>query len=134
MSADLDVRAYARAMRKAPTEAEYRMWGLLRRRNLGGLKFRRQAPVGRFIVDFLCFHPRLIVELDGSQHVDSDHDARRDAWLRAQGFKVIRIGNGAVFENPEDVCRRILIEAGIGSVSPSSSRARTGSLRDPVRG
>jgi very-short-patch-repair endonuclease len=61
----------ARQMRREPTEAERRMWRLLRDRRLGGFKFRRQEQLGRYIVDFVCFEQKLIVELDGSQHADS---------------------------------------------------------------
>ena len=66
----------ARQMRREPTEAERRMWRLLRDRRLGGFKFRRQEQLGRYIVDFVCFEQKLIVELDGSQHAESAYDAR----------------------------------------------------------
>ena len=76
----------ARQMRREPTEAERRMWRLLRDRRLGGFKFRRQEQLGRYIVDFVCFERKLIVELDGSQHAESAYDAERDAWLRSRDF------------------------------------------------
>ena len=72
----------ARQMRREPTEAERRMWRLLRDRRLGGFKFRRQEQLGRYIVDFVCFERKLVIELDGSQHADSAYDAERDAWLK----------------------------------------------------
>ncbi|WP_349312333.1 DUF559 domain-containing protein [Brevundimonas subvibrioides] len=69
------------------------MWALLRGRHLEGLKFQRQKVIGRYIVDFVCFRHRLIVEADGPQHDDPDADAARDAWLTAQGFRVLRFPN-----------------------------------------
>ena len=74
-------RKLARRMRATPTEAEQRLWRLLRDRRLCGLKFRRQVPVGPYIVDFLCVGARMIVEADGSQHADSRRYAVRDAFL-----------------------------------------------------
>ena len=71
-------------MRGAPTESELRLWRLLRDR-LSGFKFRRQVPVGPYIVDFLCVGAKLIVEADGSQHAESRHDNIRDAYLAGQG-------------------------------------------------
>lgn len=99
-------------MRREPTDAERKLWGLLANRRLSGLKFRRQVPVGNYIADFLCHEVKLIVELDGSQHLDSDYDAVRDAWLKAQGFTVLRMWNGDVLTNPESACEAILAAAG----------------------
>jgi BirA family biotin operon repressor/biotin-[acetyl-CoA-carboxylase] ligase len=98
----------ARAMRKAPSDAERIVWSLLKRDQLG-LRFRRQFPLGNYIVDFVCFQKRVIVEVDGSQHQQaSDYDAHRDAWLRAQGFDVLRFWNSDVFTNREGVAARIV--------------------------
>ncbi|MEI9963566.1 MAG: endonuclease domain-containing protein [Caulobacteraceae bacterium] len=72
-------------MRKAPAATERLLWDLLRDRRLADLKFRRQVPVGRYIVDFICFRHRLIVEADGPTHDDSHRDRERDAWLSSQG-------------------------------------------------
>jgi very-short-patch-repair endonuclease len=80
------------------TEAEWRLWQALRGKRFEGYKFRRQVPVGSYVADFQCFDRRLIVELDGSHHLGSARDARRDAWLAAQGFRVLRFPNIAVFE------------------------------------
>ena len=68
-------------MRAAPTDSELRLWRLLRDRRLSGFKFRRQVPVGLYIVDFHCVGAKLIVEADGSQHAESRHDSIRDAYL-----------------------------------------------------
>ncbi|WP_422000493.1 endonuclease domain-containing protein [Reyranella sp.] len=86
-----------RTLRRNPTDAEYLLWKHLRRRQLAGFRFRRQHPVGSFVSDFACLEARLIVELDGSQHVEqSNYDLRRDAYLRARGFRVLRFWNSDV--------------------------------------
>ena len=95
-------------MRKAPSDAERIVWSLLRR-DQQGFRFRRQFPIGRYIVDFVCFEKKLIIEVDGSQHQQSgDYDQRRDAWLRAQGFEVVRFWNSDIFTNREGVGARIV--------------------------
>jgi len=96
-----DQRDFARGLRNQPTEAEKRLWHFLRAEKLG-VKFRRQAAMGAYIVDFVCFSHSLIVELDGPQHVEEqgqDHDARRTAWLASRGFRVIRFRNQALDED-----------------------------------
>ncbi len=76
-----------RELRKNPTEAERSLWKELRFRQIGGYKFRRQQPLGDYIVDFVCFEKRLVVEVDGGQHSEQiEHDFKRDEWLKAQGF------------------------------------------------
>ena len=82
----------ARAMRREPTEAEVKLWRILRGRRLATLKFRRQTPIPPYIVDFVCFEHRLVIEADGSQHAENRHDQERDAFLIAQGFSVLRFG------------------------------------------
>ncbi len=104
-------RGRARAMRRAPTDAELRLWRLLRDRRLSGLKFRRQVPVGPYIVDFLCVASRLIVEADGSQHAENAGDEVRDAYLARQGWKVVRFWNHEVTRNRESVMETILARA-----------------------
>jgi very-short-patch-repair endonuclease len=83
----------ARELRKNLTVSEWRLWSHLRRRQLDGWKFRRQAPIGPYVVDFACFAARLVVELDGSSHNEAthDYDERRQAWLESQGFRVLRL-------------------------------------------
>lgn len=87
----------ARKLRSDMTEAERLLWHLLRSRRFSGFKFRRQVPVGPYIADFLCYEARLIVECDGGQHADNCHDKARDAWLNAQGFRVLRFWNADIF-------------------------------------
>lgn len=90
-------------MRHAPTEAERLLWSLLRGRRFVNYKFRRQVPMGRYIVDFFCPAVGLIVELDGSQHAGSSHDEERDGWLRAQGYTVLRVWNSDLNSNRDGV-------------------------------
>jgi very-short-patch-repair endonuclease len=89
------------------TEAERRLWSLLRNRKLFGHKFRRQVPLGPYIADFVCLEARLIIEADGEQHAESIRDANRDAWLAAQGFHVARFGNGDILAHPTGVLDRL---------------------------
>ena len=83
----------AKRMRADPTEAECRIWSILRSHRLAGFKFKRQQILGRYIVDFVNFERRLIVEADGSQHAENAYDIDRDDWLGSQGFNVIRFWN-----------------------------------------
>src|SRR5215468_10570270 len=88
---------YARELRRNATNAERLLWARLRRRQLNGFKFRRQRPIGPYVCDFVCLEARVVVELDGSQHVvQAPYDANRDAFLRARGFRVLRFRNNDV--------------------------------------
>ena len=98
-------------MRGAPTPAEERLWALLRGGRCGGLKFRRQVPIGDYVADFACFYPRLIVEADGGVH-DEAHDAARDAWLRGEMFQVLRFRNEAILADPQGVAEAVRRAAG----------------------
>jgi very-short-patch-repair endonuclease len=98
-------------MRQAMTPAEFALWQKLRSRNLEGLRFRRQAPLGPYIVDFFCPELKLVVEVDGGQHWRSHNarnDALRDAWMARQGIAVIRFSNGEVLDNTPGACDAIL--------------------------
>ena len=103
-------RDFARDLRRAPTDAEQHVWSKLRRRQLGGHRFRRQHPLGKYTVDFVCLERRLIVELDGGQHGEAgqmEHDRERDQWLKGDGFRVLRFWNHQVFEEWDDVAEEI---------------------------
>ena len=100
----------ARRLRRDATDAERRLWSALRDRRLSGYRFRRQFPIGRFIVDFACTRHRLIVEADGGQHADSETDFRRTAWLEEQGWRVLRFWNNDVLANTNGVVETILKE------------------------
>jgi len=97
------LRLRAKSMRTNATEAEALMWKLLRDRRLVGFKFRRQLPIGRFIVDFVCPSAMLIVELDGSQHAEDKRDLIRDAWLTSRGYRVLRVWNSDLFTDRTSV-------------------------------
>ena len=97
------LRSRAKEMRSQPTEAEHRLWQLLRAHRFSGYKFKQQVPLDFYIVDFVCFARRLIIEVDGGQHAESSGDARRDAYLKAQGFRILRFWNNDIFENEEGV-------------------------------
>ncbi|MCR4286846.1 MAG: endonuclease domain-containing protein [Deltaproteobacteria bacterium] len=93
----------ARNLRKAPTEAEKLLWRHLRLKQIEGFKFRRQAPVEDYIADFACLEKKLIIEVDGGQHAESDKDIKRDRWFKENGFKVLRFWNSEVLDNTEGV-------------------------------
>jgi very-short-patch-repair endonuclease len=95
--------AHAKTMRRTATPAERRLWQALRKHQLGGLKFRRQVPLGPFIADFYCPAVRLVVEVDGVSHIGSPNDENRDAWMSEQGIGVLRLSSLDVFRNLEGV-------------------------------
>jgi len=97
-------RLRSRQLRRNLTEAEQALWRHLRLRQLDGRKFRRQQPIGPYIVDFICLERRLIVELGGGQHSNQTiSDAERSAWLETQEFRVLRFWNHEVLQNIEAV-------------------------------
>jgi len=100
-------RGFAKAMRRNPTEAEQKLWLILKDRRFSGFKFRRQVPIGPFIADFVCYSRRLIVELDGSQHAGSAADEHRAATLAEKGFATIRVWNSDLTANPDGVADAI---------------------------
>lgn len=104
-------RAFARSMRADSTKAENVLWQALRSKQLEGLKFKRQVPLDGYILDFVCFEARLIVEVDGGQHSESQSDAVRDRHFEAAGFRVLRCWNDEVLKNLDGVCLAILREA-----------------------
>ncbi len=108
-------------MRRNDTDAEARLWHALRARRLGGWRWRRQAPFGPFILDFLCVEAGLVVELDGGQHADQlAYDARRTSYLEARGFRVLRFWNSEVLTNCDGVCIAILDACGGELLSPGA--------------
>ena len=106
-------KQYARAMRQELTPAERALWYALRDRRMQTLKFRRQAPLGPYIADFLCIAHRLVVEVDGSQHAESPRDEARDAWLMREGYRVIRFWNCEIMSNKEGVLATIAAACGL---------------------
>ena len=107
-------RRLAKAMRQDMTRAELRLWQRLRKPGLEGLRFRRQTPIGPYIVDFFCPERTLIVEVDGDQHGferGEVRDLRRDVWLSERGYRVLRFWNLDVMTNLDGVCDTILAAA-----------------------
>ena len=103
------LRRNARRMRSAMTDAELKLWNELRAHRLMGLGFRRQVPIGGFIVDFACPEHKLVVEVDGSQHAENEaYDKARSVYLEQQGWQVLRFWNDDVLNDIDNVCTHIL--------------------------
>ena len=99
----------ARQLRSTPTDAERRLWSWLRRKQLDRFRFRRQQPIGPYVVDFFCAQAKLIVEVDGGQHAERQlQDTARTRWLEERGYRVLRFWNNEVFGNTEGVVLTIL--------------------------
>ncbi len=123
----------ARQFRKNPTDAERKLWQFPRFKQLEGHKFRRQCPIGPYIVDFACLQKNLIIEIDGSQHMNDRADAQRAAWLGSVGYRVLRFWDNDVLVQTDSVVEAIV--AAIEENNPPSSSfavLRTGS--SPSRG
>ena len=101
--------ARARQLRKNMTDAERLLWSKLRGKQLG-FKFKRQVPVGNYIVNFLCPSKKLVIEVDGSQHIKSDYDRKRDKYLRSKGYAVLRFWDNEILKETEAVLQRIWYE------------------------
>ncbi len=100
----------AKELRKSQTEAEKRLWFKLRDKQLCGVKFRRQELIGNYIVDFVSFENKLVIEIDGSPHRKTEtkeNDRQRTLWLKSEGFKVLRFWNSDIVDNLEAVIKRI---------------------------
>lgn len=108
--------ARARSLRSRSTQSEKTLWQILRRRQQWGLRFRRQHPIGPFVVDFVCLERRLVVEVDGEVHAHPSRiasDIERDHWLESQGFKIVRMSDGIVTGDPDQAIA--MISAALGS-------------------
>jgi very-short-patch-repair endonuclease len=107
--------ALARSMRRRETDAERNLWSRLRNAQLGA-KFRRQQPIGDYIVDFVCFDKKLIIEVDGGRHNEASRvkmDSERTRFLESRGFKVIRFWDNEVLQNIQGVGDKVLESLGI---------------------
>ncbi len=100
-------RIFAKSLRTNSTDAERKLWSLLRAGQLDGLKFKRQVPLDGYILDFVCFEERLIV--DGGQHAGSAADLLRDEHFRQAGFRTLRIWNNEVLQNPDGIFEKLKI-------------------------
>ena len=119
-------RQFTKLLRQQMTDAEILLWRHLRAHRLNGAKFKRQQALGVYVVDFVNFEARLIVEADGGQHNESRHDAVRDAWLAAQGFTVLRFWNNEILGNIEGVLAQIAEAVAAASPSPPAPPPRGG--------
>ena len=108
----------ARKLRSGMTDAEIRLWQRLRGRHLAGCKFRRQHPLLDYVVDFVCLERRLIVEVDGGQHMASEGDRVRDERLREAGFQVLRFWNNQVLQETDAVTTAIWTALQTASLNP----------------
>jgi very-short-patch-repair endonuclease len=121
---------HAKKLRSEQTEAEHRLWYYLRAHRFMNMKFKRQKPIGRYIVDFVCHESHLVVEVDGGQHQENaDYDQRRDAWLKEQGYIVLRFWNHEVMQQIENVLEAIRLAAQatlFPGPSPASGRGEQG--------
>ena len=125
---DFRLTRNARSLRNGATEQERAVWRLLSRYRP---RFTRQLPIGPFIAHFACRQARLVVEIDGSQHVDSAADAERTKWLEANGWTVVRFWNGDVSDNPEAVVEAIVASTDecLGGTHPQPLPSREGRER-----
>ena len=101
----------SRALRSRASSAAYRLWSELRDRRLGGFKFVREHPIGPYFVDFLCRSAKVIVEIDGGTHctsIEIAYDHAREAFLRNEGFRIFRAGNGDIYDDIGAVCDALL--------------------------
>ena len=113
----------AKQLRTNQTDAERRLWYHLRAHRFMGLKFKRQKPLGPYIVDFICMERRIIIELDGGQHAEQMlYDQQRDTWLSGEGYTVLRFWNNEVMQELEGVLEKIRMVALSPSPSPTSGR------------
>ena len=98
----------AKVLRNNPTDTELFLWKYLQKSQIEGFKFRRQQPIGQYIVDFVCPKKKLIIELDGGGHAfQEEKDKRRDIWLKKEGFTVLRFWDNDVFNNIEGILESI---------------------------
>ena len=124
-----ELLARAKWMRSNPTEAEKRLWSVLRDRRLATFKFRRQQVIEPYIVDFVCLAERLILEADGSQHADNKDDERRDAVLTSQGFRILRFWNNQVLGDDAAVTSAIF-----AALFPQPPKLAAWAPPSPVKG
>ena len=117
----------ARALRKNLTDAEKLLWRHLRDRQLDGCKFRRQHPIGKFIVDFVCVEKKLVIEVDGGQHATKvEADLQRSEYLRKRGYSTLRFWNNEVLQKTESVLEAVLLSLSEDAPSPRPSPPNRG--------
>jgi very-short-patch-repair endonuclease len=122
------VGRHVKALRRSMTDAERELWQALRARSIG-VKFRRQAPLEPYVVDFVCFDPKIVVEVDGSQHAESATDKVRDRYFEERGYRVLRFWNNDVLKNLNSV-----LESVHAATSPSPGTPLRGAPPSPSTG
>jgi very-short-patch-repair endonuclease len=127
-------RAQAKQLRTQMTDAERRLWYRLRANRFLDLKFKRQAPIGPYVVDFICFEYKLVVEVDGGQHADSEADRRRDDWLRHEGYTVLRFWNHDVLKFTDVVLDEVARSLTSEQYTPLPARSARHPLPQGERG
>jgi very-short-patch-repair endonuclease len=126
--------AKARSLRRRMTDAERKLWYLLRNRRFSAAKFRRQVPLGAYVADFLSFEKHVVVEVDGGQHAGAASDGARDDWFRSQGFTVVRFWNNDVLKNLEGVYARLSAIVEADTPHPASQPRAAVKPPSPTRG
>jgi very-short-patch-repair endonuclease len=117
--------ARARTLRQNTTEAEKRVWQILRSQQMNGYKFRRQVPIGRYIADFVCHEARLILEIDGGQHDrSSPQEAERSRFLQNESYRILRFWNNEVLANLDGIHATIAAE--LGPITPTQTLPHQG--------
>jgi very-short-patch-repair endonuclease len=112
----------AKVLRRSQTDVEQKLWYHLRAHRFMGKKFKRQKPIGQYVVDFVCLEDKLIIELDGGQHTENvEYDHVRDSWLRSEGYTVLRFWNNELMNEMEGVLEQIRLTLS-PSPSPTSGR------------
>jgi very-short-patch-repair endonuclease len=123
-------RQLAKSLRKQMTDAERRLWYRLRAHRFEGLKFKRQVPIGKYIVDFANLRAKVVIEIDGGQHAESKTDRVRDQFLSSQGFRVVRFWNNGVLQSTDEILDAI--SAAIGEAAQPPLPARRFAPRHPL--
>ncbi len=124
------VQKRARSLRNTSTDVERLLWRYLRRRQIADQRFRRQVPIGSYIADFACLEARLVIEVDGGQHQARGlYDARRDRYIEARGFKILRFWDNEVLQETEAVLHQIWHALQPFAPPPIPSPAKRGRVR-----
>jgi very-short-patch-repair endonuclease len=122
----VEINNIGKLLRKRMTNAESVLWNRLRSRQIEGIKFRRQEPIGCYIVDFVCHEKRIVIEVDGGQHAtEKEKDNERDNWLNGEGYVVLRFWNNEVLKNIEGVLE-VIRENCLRTPSPDPSHQGRG--------
>ena len=123
--------SYAKELRNHCTDSERTLWRYLRAKRLEGFKFRRQQPIGKYIVDFVCLEKKIIIEIDGGQHTEANaevYDRIRDSWLEGEGYRVLRFWANEILLNTEGVLG-LIMEQCLDTPSPASPPLKGGEIR-----